>query len=327
MRKQYLLIFVFAVLPIFSRAQVKIVFDTDFGGDADDLGALAMLHHLQDKEECELLAVMCWSTEKYAVPVINAVNKYYGHADIPIGVRKDRIRESDWNYGKSIAEKFVFTIDYETAIESTELYRKILSESEDGSIVLVTVGPLANIKNLIDSKADKYSDLNGKELISKKVKEVSMMGGKFPAGKKEWNFDGAMPGVTKYVLENLEVPVTFSGFEVGATIKTGLSINNIDKNTPLYVGYKHFSEHAPWMKDQYKGQVLNNSSFDQTSVLYAVRNGVGEYWDRVEGGLCVADSVGGNVWVEGKPSNHSYLKLKMDETKMAELIEHLMLGD
>jgi len=28
-----------------AHGQVKIIFDIDFGGDADDLGALAMLNH------------------------------------------------------------------------------------------------------------------------------------------------------------------------------------------------------------------------------------------------------------------------------------------
>jgi len=50
---------------IISQAQTKIIFDTDFGGDADDLGALAMLHHFVDKEECELAAIMCWSLQEY----------------------------------------------------------------------------------------------------------------------------------------------------------------------------------------------------------------------------------------------------------------------
>lgn len=57
-------------------AQPKIIFDTNFGGDADDLGALAMLHHLMHEGECEILAVMCWSTEKYAVSAIDAVHRY-----------------------------------------------------------------------------------------------------------------------------------------------------------------------------------------------------------------------------------------------------------
>ena len=75
-------------LPSIAGTQVKIIFDTDLGGDFDDLGALAMLHHFVDKQECDLLAVMCWSTEQYAVSAIDAVNRYYGHPDIPVGTRK-----------------------------------------------------------------------------------------------------------------------------------------------------------------------------------------------------------------------------------------------
>ena len=31
------------------HAQTKIIFDTDFGGDADDLGAIAMLHEFASR--------------------------------------------------------------------------------------------------------------------------------------------------------------------------------------------------------------------------------------------------------------------------------------
>ena len=37
--------------------KVKIIFDTDIGGDCDDAGALAMLHRLCDKGEAQLLAI------------------------------------------------------------------------------------------------------------------------------------------------------------------------------------------------------------------------------------------------------------------------------
>ena len=35
------------------------------------------------------------------------------------------------------------------------------------------------------------------------------MGGQFPAGENEWNFNGDMPGVTKFVVENLEEYVEY----------------------------------------------------------------------------------------------------------------------
>lgn len=324
--KKSIWILLIILFPLFSAAQVKIIFDTDFGGDADDLGALAMLHHLQDNNEIELLAVMSWSTEKNVVAAIDGVNRFYGNPDVPIGVRKDEPTVTEWNYTGPLAEALPHKKTNETAPDATILYREILAQAEDQSIVVVTVGPLANIQYLLKSEADDISGLSGKELVHQKVKEFVIMGGHFPEGEGEWNFDGGMKGVTKYVLENLEVPVTFSGFEIGVKIKTAASFESLPKTHPLYIGFAHFSENAPWMKQYYDGKILNNSSYDQTAVLYAARGGVGKYWDRVEGGYCVADEKGNNYWKEGPAGNQSYLVLTAPAEKMEALITKMMLG-
>ncbi len=307
-------------------AQPKIILDTDFGGDADDLGALVMLHNFIDKGECDLLAVMNWSNEEFAVAGIDAVNRFYKHPDIPVGTRKDSIKHQEWTYGKAIADNFYHELNNKTAEDATTLYRKILSRSKDSSITIVTIGPLKNIENLIRSKPDSISKLTGKQLIKKKVKEFVIMGGKFPKGKWEWNFNGGMPGVTRFVIKNITVPITFVGFEVGAPIKTGEILNTINPKTPLYIGFLHFSNNAPWMKKYYNGKIINNSSFDQTAVLYAVRNGVGTYWEKIQNGYCKPDDNGGNIWIENQKSNHSYLKLKMKPEDLAKLIENIMLN-
>ena len=308
-------------------APVKIIFDTDFGGDADDLGALAMLNHFKTKGEIDLMAVMCWSTEKYAVSAIDAVNTWYGNPGIPIGVRKGNLHEAPWNYTKVLADNLPHQRLSESAPDATELYRQILSKSKDRSVVIVAVGPYMNLEKLIDSEADDISSLTGSQLIKSKVKEIVLMGGQFPSGENEWNFNGDMPGVTKYVLANIETPITFLGFELGVSIKTGEVFNELPKDSPLYLGFYHFSENAPWMKHQFEGKIYDNSTFDQTAVLYAVRDGVGSYWHRVENGICLADDHGGNTWEERENSNHSYLVLDMPKEEMETEIEAFMLGD
>jgi inosine-uridine nucleoside N-ribohydrolase len=329
MVKLHRLLIVLALLSIGSsglHAQTKVLFDTDFGGDADDLGALVMLHHFMEHGECELLGIMCWSTEKYAVPAIDAINRYYGHPGIPIGHRREGSHRAEWNYTKPLADKFTHALDQEQARDATGLYREILARSEDTSIVLVTVGPLKNLENLLRSEPDQFAALPGKILLEKKVKEVVIMGGKFPEGTDEWNFNGNMPGVTSYVLSHLQVPVVFSGFEVGAAIKTGKVFNQLDANHPLYVGFKHFSANAPWMNSHYQGEILDNSSFDQTAVLYAVRKGVGTWWELSESGFCIADDHGGNRWESTPEGYHNYLKLKADPEELAGVIESIMLN-
>ncbi len=307
-------------------AQPQIIFDTDIGGDADDLGALAMLHNYIDHGHCSLLAIMVWSTDEFAVPAVDAINRFYRHPDIPIGVRKDGTYKSETSYNTVIAENFQFKLTYNDVPDAVELYRRILSKAADSSITIVTVGPLKNIERLIKSQADNYSVLSGNELISKKVKKFVMMGGQFPKGENEWNFNGDMPGVTKFVLDNLKVPVVFSGFELGVKIKTGATFNNIDPETPLYKGFLFFSEHAPWIKKDFKGKILNNSTFDQTAVLYAVNSGEGVLWEKVTGGFCQADEKGGNKWVKKPGSNHAYLKLIETPELMTALIEAIMLN-
>lgn len=327
-RNIFKLIFTFFLISngIALQAQTKIIFDTDIGGDADDLGALVMLHNFIESGDCELLAVMNWGTDKFAVPAIDAINRFYLHPNIPIGTRKDKITTSDLQYNKVIADKFEYKLNYNDVPEATLLYRKILASSADSSITIVAVGPLLNIQRLIQSQPDSYSSLNGLELISKKVKEFVIMGGHFPKGKNEWNFNGNMPGVTKYVIEHLKTPIVFSGFELGEQIKTGEIFNGIDKHTPLYQGFFYYSGHAPWIKANFKGAILPNSSFDQTAVLYAVIGGVGAYWKKVEGGKCVVDEKGDNYWAKHEKSNHAYLKLKESPEKMAKIIDAIMLN-
>ena len=326
--KRIILTFIIAVVLTVSTslAQVKIIFDTDFGGDADDLGALAMLQNLHKRGECNLLAIASWSTEQYVIPAMDAVNRFYKNPDIPMGVRLKESQHEAWNYCKPIADNLPYKLTNQDVPLALDLYRKVLSKQEDNSITIVVVGPLKNIMDLLQSPADKTSPLTGKELIHKKVKKFVVMGGQFPKGVNEWNFNGNMPGVTRYVLENLTVPVIFSGFELGVQIKTGSVFNEIDKNTPLYIGFRHFSENAPWMKENYKGKIMNNATFDQTAVLYAVRSGLGKYWDKVEGGRCVARENGDNNWISGEVTNHSYLVLKQNPQEMAQLIESIMLN-
>lgn len=326
-RPKTLFIALFFGCSISTYSQSNIIFDTDFGGDADDLGALSMLNQFVNRNECKLLGVMVWSTEKYAVPAIDAVNTFYGHPDIPIGVRKDEKFVEEWHYSKAIVDALHSNKTYESVPEATLLYRKILSQSKNKSVVIVTVGPLKNIDNLLNSVADSVSPLSGKELVKRKVKEFVVMGGQYPEGKSEWNFNGNMPGVTKRVIETLTVPIVFSGYELGTEIRTGKVFNKLDKNHPLYVGFLHFSSHAPWVKANFKGQILENATYDQTAVLYAVRNGVGVYWDKIKNGICVPDDVGGNKWLVKKGSNHSYLKLKMRKEDLANLIDSIMIGD
>ena len=305
-------------------ARPLIIFDTDFGGDADDLGALAMLHNMMRADECELLAVMNWNTERFALPAIVAVNTWYAHGDIPVGSRKGAAWAADWQYSRAVVDALGAHHEVK-APDATRLYREILAAAEDLSVTIVTVGPLGNILDLLRSGPDQFSSSSGRELVRAKVKQFIIMGGQFPSGDHEWNFDGDMPGVTQDVLAAIDVPIIFSGYEVGAAIRTGTALNDLDPSHPLYAGYMHFSQHAPWMKERFKGQILDNASFDQTAVLFAVRGGENEWWSLSEPGRVIADEDGGNHWKPDPDGLHRYLILSAPPENVGTIIRNAML--
>lgn len=83
------------------------------------------------------------------------------------------------------------------------------------------------------------------------------------------------------------------------------------------------------MKDNYKGKILDNASYDQTTVLYAVKGGLGKWWIKMDNGYNEVCNEGENKWIESKreKTRHSYLKLIEEPEKMAEIIESLMMYD
>src|SRR3954470_7817274 len=65
---------------------VPLVFDTDMGNDIDDALALGVIHALESRGECKLLAVTVTKDEPISAPFVDAVNTFYGRGDVPIGV-------------------------------------------------------------------------------------------------------------------------------------------------------------------------------------------------------------------------------------------------
>ncbi|MDO3385856.1 hypothetical protein QWI17_08405 [Gilvimarinus sp. SDUM040013] len=118
-----------------------------------------------------------------------------------------------------------------------------------------------------------------------------------------------MPGVTRKLFDVLNVPVVFSGYEVGQAIMTGETLNQLDHAHPLYIGYRHFSEHAQWMQDQFDGDISANASYDQTAVLFAVQ-GLQPYWQLSSAGTVKVTDDGGNTWHPNEAGQHRYLIVK-----------------
>lgn len=246
----------------------KIILDTDIDSDVDDVGALAMLHNLANQNVVDILGVIVTSDEKYAPSCTDAINHYFNRPDVPIGVEKGIPLREFSKYTKEISEEFEHNLKtYEDSEDATGLYRRLLSNQPDSSVVIVTIGHLTNLRNLIESKPDQYSTLSGINLIKKKVKLWSCMGGAFPEGK-EANFYRPDPESTKIAVENWPVQVVFAGQEIGNKIITG----------GMYL-QKSLSQKSPvWRAYQLYNNFDGRQSWDQAAILYAISSS-NQYWN------------------------------------------------
>jgi inosine-uridine nucleoside N-ribohydrolase len=143
------------IVPAAQTPGVKIILDTDMGPDADDAGALAMLHALADQGEAEILATLCSTMSPWAAPCLNAINLYYQRPDLPVGTLKEGTyagTSEEW-YGDSfngfIAGHFPNPLRHGAyAPDALWLYRRVLALQPDASVVIAVTGPLTNLRNL-----------------------------------------------------------------------------------------------------------------------------------------------------------------------------------
>lgn len=248
----FLLIILFNV-SLLSAQPVKIIFDTDMESDVDDVAALAMLHGLADRGDAEILATISSSLNPWSAPTIDVINTYFGRPDIPIGNVKTKGVYRNSIYAKPLSEQFPQDIGLgEKAQEATSLYRRILSEQEDASVVIVTVGYLTNLSKLLSSEPDEFSPLNGMELVKKKVKHYVCMGGRYPQEQDpgKWGNFKPDPEAVVHVTNEWPTLITFTtGGVFSNAIPTGkiLFTGKAEKGNPVSTAYKIFLK--SWNRD------------------------------------------------------------------------------
>jgi pyrimidine-specific ribonucleoside hydrolase len=189
---------------------IPIIFDTDMGPDIDDVGALAVLHAFADIGACKIIAIGVNTPEPYGCCCADAINTYYKRPDIPIGIVKNGPGvPSSQNYSKPITEQFPNDLknSMSTIPDAVVVYRQVLSRQADSSVVFVATGFTTILSQLLNSPADTISPLAGKELVRKKVRLLSDMGGQYPGGN-EFNliWDGL---AAQNVATNWPTPIVF----------------------------------------------------------------------------------------------------------------------
>jgi len=300
------------------QAAVKIIFDTDFGPDYDDVGALAFLHAMADSGKAEILATVSCNQHDLVGPSIDVLNSYFGRPDLPLGAPKARaLNLGAWqHWPDTLVAKYPHRIQSTTELpDAVKVYRKTLYAHPDKSITIVTVGFLTNLADLLRSQPDSLCPLTGMDLVSKKVKMLVSMAGRFPAGKE---FNVHMDSSSsQYVYKNWPAAIVFTGFEIGWEIRTGLRLiaSDITGNPVKDV----FRICIPMAQEDKRGRM----SWDETAVLIAVYGTKG-FFSTVSGTITINPD-GSNGWVNSVIGRHSYVVQEMPVDQISRFIEDRMM--
>jgi hypothetical protein len=218
----------------------NIILDTDAGGDCDDIGALFILHGAVERGEAKLLATMGCTSSKTIAPCLDAVNSWFGRSDIPVGTLKDDGLLPNAGYTAEVARRFPHRFaEGKGYPDAVTLYRQILSKQPDHGVIVVAVGPLRNLANLLRSRGDDASPLDGKALVARKVKRLDVMGGNYPpfakAKEAEWNFKMDLASAA-LVCSDWPTEILFNG-EGGSTNSGRRVTYEMPEHNPLTVAY------------------------------------------------------------------------------------------
>ncbi len=211
----------------YEQKDIRIILDCDMGSSTDDLFALMMLHRYMDMKRCNLIGVIVDRMGKANADIVDVLDNFYGHPDIPIGLETAGqevthvwIPYHNLAYARTPDGVPMFQRsvgDEGTYMEGYKLYRKLLAEQPDHSVTIASIGLVTTLARLLMSGPDEFSPLNGKDLVRAKVKDIYAMGGVFgDAVEPDYNFKQAINfSLTFFELLPKEVDVVFSPGEVG----------------------------------------------------------------------------------------------------------------
>lgn len=310
---KHLLFSLFALASLAQAAPVKFIFDTDMGNDVDDLMALAMIHNLQKRGACELLAVTVTKDHPQAAAFVDAVNTLYGYPDTPIGVVRDGAAKEAGKFNLLADEKNAdgslrYPHDLKSGADASEavgLIKAILAKQPDGSVVIAQVGFFTNLARLLD-------DAEGKALVAKKVKFLSIMAGAFQTVQwntrhLEYNVKLDIPAAQK-LAKQWPTPIVWSGFEIGVAAAFPHVVIEQDLD---YIPHHPLKE-AYYL---YNPPPHDRPTWDPTAVLYAILPDRG-YFDLSPPGNVIVEDDSATLFRPTKDGKgkHRFLVMSPEQT-------------
>ena len=302
-----------------------MIIDTDFSRWWDDATVIGLANVLHREGALNLLGVVTDIPNPVAVAAVDAINTAYGNAEIPLGaVAHSETDTSPHGYSDALVQRLPHAVRSSADVpDAVTLYRRLLADAPDGSVVVVSVGAYTNIAGLLASPAADGAP-SGRELVTTKVKRLVVMDGVFPGGweavtNQKLDLDAAAAVVAGTAdAPAWPTPIAWvDGYDGIATRVGGKLCRQTAADHPMRIVYEELFECGP----------PGDGNWDAPALLYAIGDVPKVFSILGRGGAAVINEKGGLSWQKPSPRRDDYYVHLVDQQGLNRRIDQLLAVD
>ena len=285
----------------------KFILDTDWWTDCDDAVAVRLLCNAHKRGEVEILGININACMPYSIPSMDVFTRDCG-VKVPLGLDHGATGFSGkLSYQEHLAAVRKPERRNEDVPDSIDFYLHLLRNAEDDSVEVLSIGFPQVLAGLLQSPC-------GRELTTRKIRHLWIMAGKWDKqGGREYNFH--KNELTRRSAAELcaawPSPITFLGWEVGYSVKTGRHLPDDDLLKQIMTDH---------------GSADGRSSWDPMLILLAIIGDPARAGYRcVYGHAKVNEKDGSNWFAEDPHGPHRYVVKLFDDAYYANAIDARLL--
>jgi len=303
----------------------SVIIDTDFSRWWDDATVIGLANVLHREGALNLLGVVTDIPNPVAVAAVDAINTAYGNAEIPLGaVAHSETDTSPHGYSDALVQRLPHAVRSSADVpDAVTLYRRLLADAPDGSVVVVSVGAYTNLAGLLASPAADGAP-SGRELVTTKVKRLVVMDGVFPGGweavtNQKLDLDAAAAVVAGTAdAPAWPTPIAWvDGYDGIATRVGGKLCRQTAADHPMRIVYEELFECGP----------PGDGNWDAPALLYAIGDVPKVFSILGRGGAAVINEKGGLSWQKPSPRRDDYYVHLVDQQGLNRRIDQLLAVD
>lgn len=277
-------------IPIKDTTETKVIFETDLCEDVDDVGALAILLDRARRKKLNLAGISINVNAPGEAAAADVLLERFGLSSLPLCVWDGEalLQGEDSPYIAYLSKQ----VRREVPKPQTpvDFYRELLSDAEDGGVVIVSVGFFCNLDAAYQAMP---------QLFEQKVRSVIVMAGDFnrQPPHPEYNVRKMADSARRF-LNGFSGELLYLPFEAGDRVITDLRDWPAECVDPVYEAYRIHTK-----------EKRTRPSWDPLTVDFAYW-GENEYYALSPWGRVTVQDDSTTTFQEERDGNHAIVRLK-----------------